>query len=123
MENRWSVRKNLTKLSLILFTVAFVLSMASMLTYAAGRPHGAAVGAFQSRYLKYADKDRQAAILRTLGFNSSEELGEYIARLAPVSAPHELLERSAESVMKNAAKLKLCPYELNDKIMEDIIKI
>ncbi|MBP5153208.1 MAG: N-acetylmuramoyl-L-alanine amidase [Lachnospiraceae bacterium] len=37
MENRWSVRKNLTKLSLILFTVAFVLSMASMLTYAAGK--------------------------------------------------------------------------------------
>ena len=98
-------------------------ALSYMLTYEAGIPHGAAVGAFQSRYLKYADKDRQAAILRTLGFNGSEELGEYIARLAPVSAPRELLERSAESVMKNAAKLKLCPYELNDKIMENIIKI
>ncbi len=37
MEDRRSPRKNLTKLSLILFTAAFVLSMASMLTYAAGK--------------------------------------------------------------------------------------
>ena len=98
-------------------------SLSYMLTYEAGIPHGPAVGAFQSKYLKYADNDRQAAILSAIGFADTEELGEYIAGLAPVSVPRELLERSAEAVMNNKAKLALCPYDIDEKIMADIIDI
>lgn len=98
-------------------------SLSYMLTYEAGIPHGAAVGAFQSKYLKYADRDRQKAILSTIGFADTDELGGYIASLAPVSADRGLLERSAAAVMNNAAKLALCPYDITEKIMEDIIDI
>lgn len=98
-------------------------SLSYMLTYEAGIPHGAAVGAFQSKYLKYADNDRQRAVLGAVGFTDTERLGEYIASLAPVSVNGELLKKSAAAVMNNAPKLALCPYEINEKIMEDIINI
>ena len=98
-------------------------SLSYMLTYEAGVPHGAAVGAFQGKYLKYADEQRRKAVLDAAGFSGTDELGNFISALAPVEAEHELLERSAESVMKNAAKLALCPYRIDEKIMRDIIDI
>ena len=98
-------------------------SLSYMLTYSAGIPHGAAVGAFQAKYLKYAGKDRQKAILEAAGFADTEELGSFISALAPVRADRSLLEQSAGSVMKNQAKLALCPYTVTEKIMEDIIDI
>lgn len=98
-------------------------SLSYMLTYSAGIPHGAAVGAFQAKYLKYADKTRQKAILEAAGFSDTEELGDFISSLSPVSADRSLLEKSAETVMKNQAKLVLCPYKIDEKIMEDIITL
>lgn len=98
-------------------------ALSYMLTYEAGIPHGAAVGAFQSRYLKYTDLKRQAAILGALGFRNTEELGEYIAELAPVYVPRELLERSAKAVLSNKAKIAQCPYPIDESVMEDIISL
>ena len=98
-------------------------SLSYMLTYGAGIPHGAAVGAFQGKYLKYADAARRKAVLDAIGFGDTDELGAYISKLAPVTAERELLERSAESVMKNTAKLALCPYKIDEKIMEDMIDL
>lgn len=98
-------------------------SLSYLLTYEAGIPHGAAVGAFQSRYLKYAAPERRDAVLEAAGFGSTDELGSFIASLAPVSAERELLERSAETVLANKAKLALCPYAIDERIMADIISI
>ena len=98
-------------------------SLSYMLTYHAGIPHGAAVGAFQSKYLKYADPDRKAAVLSAAGFRDTDELGRYISSLAPVRADRSLLESSAESVLHNKAKLGLCPYIITENIMSDIIDI
>ena len=98
-------------------------SLSYMLTYNAGIPHGAAVGAFQSKYLKYAEKERRNAVLSAAGFADTDEMGEFIAALAPVSCDRELLERSAEAVMQNKAKLALCPYEVTPAIMADIIEL
>lgn len=98
-------------------------SLSYMLTYNAGIPHGAAVGAFQSKYLKYTEKERRNAVLSAAGFNNTDELGEFITSLAPVSCDKELLEKSAEAVMKNMAKLALCPYEITETIMSDIITL
>lgn len=98
-------------------------SLSYMLTYEAGIPHGAAVGAFQGKYLKYADSERRKAVLDAAGFSDTDELRDFISKLAPVTVARELLERSAESVMKNAAKLDLCPYKIDEKIMEDIIDL
>ena len=98
-------------------------ALSYMLTYEAGIPHGAAVGAFQSRFLKHAPQKRQNAILGALGFKDTDDLGEYIAKLAPVYVPRELLERSAKAVMSNKAKIVQCPYPITESVMEDIIKI
>ena len=98
-------------------------SLSYMLTYEAGIPHGAAVGAFQGKYLKYTEAERRKAVLEAAGFSDTEQLGSFISSLAPVSAERELLGRSAESVMKNAAKLALCPYTIDEKIMADIITL
>ncbi|MBP5580305.1 MAG: iron-containing alcohol dehydrogenase, partial [Ruminococcus sp.] len=98
-------------------------SLSYMLTYSAGIPHGAAVGAFQGKYLKYAEKERRNAVLSAAGFTDTDEMGEFIASLAPVSCDRELLERSAEAVMQNKAKLALCPYEVTPAIMADLISV
>lgn len=98
-------------------------SLSYMLTYSAGIPHGAAVGAFQSKYLKYADTDRKSAVLSAVGFKDTDELGSFISSLAPVTADRKLLESSAESVLRNQAKLDLCPYRITESIMSDIIDI
>ena len=98
-------------------------SLSYMLTYNAGVPHGAAVGAFQSKYLKYAVAERRNAVLSAAGFTDTKELGSFISALAPVTADRKLLESSAESVLRNQAKLDLCPYRITESIMSDIIDI
>ena len=98
-------------------------SLSYMLTYEAGVPHGAAVGAFLAKYLKYVDSDRQKAILKAVGFTDTAELGRFISSLAPISADRKILERSAASVLANKAKLSLCPYPVTESIMTDIIDI
>ncbi len=98
-------------------------SLSYLLTYEAGIPHGAAVGAFQSGYLKYAAPERRAEVLSAAGFRDTDELGSFIASVAPVKAERGLLERSAETVLANAAKLALCPYHIDERIMADIIDI
>lgn len=98
-------------------------SLSYMLTYEAGIPHGAAVGAFQGKYLKYADSERRKAVLDAAGFQDVDELRSFISALAPVDVEMELLQRSAETVMKNKAKLDLCPYRIDERIMADIIDL
>ncbi|MBO4877940.1 MAG: iron-containing alcohol dehydrogenase [Ruminococcus sp.] len=98
-------------------------SLSYLLTYEAGVPHGAAVGAFQSGYLKYAAPDKREAVLIAAGFRDTEELGSFISSLAPVRAERELLERSAEAVLANKAKMAMCPYLIDERIMADIIDI
>ncbi|MBR1823149.1 MAG: iron-containing alcohol dehydrogenase [Ruminococcus sp.] len=98
-------------------------ALSYMLTYEAKIPHGAAVGAFQGKYLKYADTDRKNAVLEAAGFADTDELGHFISALAPVSAERELLERSAMAVLKNHAKLSLCPYNIDEIVMADLIQL
>jgi len=98
-------------------------SLSYLLTYEAHIPHGAAVGAFQSNYLRFAPQERRDMVLSAAGFRDTDELGRFISSLAPVKADRELLERSAETVLANKAKLALCPYAIDSRIMADIIDI
>ena len=98
-------------------------SLSYMLTYEAGIPHGPAVGVFLAKYMKYADTNRQKAILSAVGFTDTDELGKFISELAPVSVSREMLERSAVCVLANKAKLDICPYKMTEDIMADIIDI
>ncbi len=98
-------------------------SLSYLPTYEAGVPHGASVGAFLAKYVHYAPEERHDFVLASAGFFSDEDLGGFIRKLAPVNVERDILERSAAFVMGNAAKLKICPYEITPDIMEDLIAL
>ena len=98
-------------------------ALSYMLTYEAHIPHGAAVGAFQANYLRYAEPQQRDALLSAAGFLDADSLDELIRSLAPVSADRDLLTRSAESVLAKPEKLAVCPYELNRELMMKIASI
>ena len=91
------------------------------LTYEGGIPHGAAVGLFQSGYLRLADEADRSHILSLAGFESTESLARFIAKISPVKADRELLERAAENLLKNTRKLASCPYKADRETLYDII--
>ena len=84
------------------------------LTYEAGIPHGPAVGKFLAGFLEYADDVRKAQILDAAGFASTDEMGEFINRLSPVNADKELVKRAVRGLLSNEAKLKTCPYHIDE---------
>ena len=91
------------------------------LTYEGNIPHGAAVGIFQSGYLRRAEKSDREHILSLTGFGNTNELGSFIAALSPVNVSRQLLERAAESVLNNPRKLASCPYKADKEVILDII--
>ncbi len=98
-------------------------ALSYLLTAQAGIPHGAAVGAFQANYLALADAERKQAVLDAAGFDSTEQLGKWIAERAPIHVDDSLLARSAEAVLHNPAKLRLCPYPVDKQILAQITSI
>ena len=93
------------------------------LTARGGIPHGAAVGAFQENYLRKADETKKRSVLQSVGLASTEKLGILIRELTPVTVSTELLKESAESVLGNPQKIKLCPYPLDARVMQELISI
>ncbi|MBR1862523.1 MAG: iron-containing alcohol dehydrogenase [Ruminococcus sp.] len=98
-------------------------ALSYLLTYEGGIPHGAAVGAFQAGYMSFADADRQKALLSAAGLGDCEELRDLINRLCPVSVSREILEKTAQVVLANPAKLATSPYPIDEKTMAKIIDI
>ena len=98
-------------------------ALSYMLTYQANIPHGIAVGIFQANYLSFAGESRKAAILQAAGFSSIDELKGFIRKLAPVSVDKTLLEKSAQAVLNNPQKLRLCPYPIDNNVMAKLIDI
>lgn len=90
-------------------------ALSYMVTYEAGIPHGPAVGMFLSRYLECADEVRRRDILTAAGFTDTVELESFIKRVAYAGADRDLLERAVENVLSNKAKLKICPFELDEQ--------
>jgi len=85
------------------------------LTYEAKIPHGPAVGRFLCGFLEYADSIRKKEILDAAGFESAKSLGEFINRLAPADADTELVKRAVNGLLSNEAKLKTCPYHIDEE--------
>jgi alcohol dehydrogenase len=90
------------------------------LTYEGSIPHGAAVGAFQSGYLRNADSSDQKHILSLTGFSDTDELGQFIADISPVNVSADLLEKAAENLLSNPKKLSACPYRADADVIRDI---
>ena len=90
------------------------------LTYEGGIPHGAAVGMFQSGYLRHSPKDMRDHVLEGIGFSTAEELGAFIAQISPVTVSAELLDKAVVSLLGNPAKLANCPYKVDESVLRDI---
>ena len=95
-------------------------ALSYLLTCQGGVPHGVAVGAFQANYLSHAEPARREAVLRAAVFSDVEELRDLVQRLAPMQVDPALLTQSAETVLNNPAKLKLCPYPINAAVMREL---
>ena len=90
------------------------------LTYEGGIPHGAAVGLFQSGYLRNADSADRQHILSLTGFADTDEIAKFIADISPVNVPAELLEKAAVNLLNNPKKLASCPYRADADVLRDI---
>ena len=93
------------------------------LTYEAGIPHGPAVGRFLAGFVEHADPLRKQEILEAAGFESAYELGEFIERLAPANADTEIVKRAVNGLLSNEAKLKTCPYHIDEDKLSRIAKL
>ncbi|MBR1738694.1 MAG: iron-containing alcohol dehydrogenase [Ruminococcus sp.] len=93
------------------------------LTYEAGIPHGIAVGYFLEGYIALAEEKDRRAVLDLSGFGLPEEFGAFFRQVCSVGgADRELLSLAAENLMHNPAKLRSCPYTVDEKIIEEICR-
>ena len=85
-----------------------------MITYEMGVPHGKAVGMYLGGYVSiYKDKREAGEILTLLGFESTDAFSDYLDKiLGDTEVSKEILEKNAESILSNEAKLKNYPFSI-----------
>lgn len=85
-----------------------------MVTYELGVPHGKAVGIFLGGYVElFKDKKASQEVIDMLGFKNSQELKAYLKEiLGPVEISKELMEKNADLILENKAKLKNYPFDI-----------
>lgn len=85
-----------------------------MVTYELGVPHGRAVGMFLGGYMAvYKNKEETAEVLEMLGFESCEAFSEYLEEiLGKVELPDGMMEKNADTILSNKAKLKNYPFDI-----------
>lgn len=96
-------------------------SLSYMLTYEKGLAHGKAIGYFIPGYVREADKDTINYIVKTSGFSDIDEFSKFIYDICGLDeVPEDVLNRSIDSVVNNAAKLKACPYHVDEEVLRRI---
>lgn len=85
-----------------------------MITYELGIPHGKAVGMFLGGYVSvYKDKTQSEEVLSLLGFESCEAFKNYLGEiLGDVELPEGMMEKNADLILSNKAKLKNYPFNI-----------
>lgn len=85
------------------------------LTYELGVPHGKAVGYFIAGYLREANETDRNEILSTAGFADLAALEAFYAvTCGNEKMPAELLNKTVAVLCANTAKLKSCPFPLDE---------
>ena len=91
-------------------------------TYNTGMPHGKAVGYFLYGYLKYADAKRVSEILELTGFETLEEMRDFIKKVCQIEKlDDELLGQCASLLAKNQSKLRFCPYDTSEETVRKVV--
>jgi alcohol dehydrogenase class IV len=99
--------------------------MGYALTYNKGIPHGKANGVLLKSYMNFCqDKHKVKTIIGLLGFNTLDELGEFLvdALGEPISLTDDELYSYASSMSNNGAKLKNHPYKVTGDDILDIYR-
>lgn len=83
-------------------------------TYELGVPHGKAVGMFLAGFVSvFKDKGEVDNVLNLLGFENIEAFKKYMDELlGRVELPEGMMEKNADDILANEAKLKNYPFPL-----------
>lgn len=88
------------------------------ITYESGVPHGKAVGTFLAAYLSRADKKDQEVILQKTGLQDIDTVKQFIRQaVGEVKVTKAFLKEGVEALMSNQAKLKNCPYPVDEAMV------
>lgn len=84
------------------------------LTYECNIPHGRAVGLFLAGYVNaYEDRKAVSEVMELLGFSNTEQFSNYMYDLlGSEQVEAELLEKTANDLMKDTGKLKNYPFNI-----------
>lgn len=93
---------------------SFPHGLSYALTYEQNIPHGRAVGLFLAGYVNaYEDKEDVLEVMTLLGFEGTESFVDYMsALLGTEDVSDELLQKTADDLMKDTAKRKNYPFEI-----------
>ena len=62
-------------------------------------------------------------MLKTIGFENAEELGEFIQMIAgPLLPKQQNLQETYEKVVHNQLKMSLAPFEITSSDLKDIVQ-
>lgn len=91
------------------------------LTYERHVPHGRAVGYFLPGYLAQAGPMLRRKVLNLIGFPDMQYFASFMHKLiGPMPDERELLERAAQGILANEAKLRNTPYPVSEETMRRI---
>lgn len=95
--------------------------MSYPLTYETGMPHGKACGYFLSGYLREADPEDAAYLLKGAGFEDVDSLEAYFqATCGRDQAPESVLMQSIQNTLSSPAKLAQCPFPVDEAVLRRI---
>jgi alcohol dehydrogenase len=95
--------------------------MSYPLTYETGMPHGKACGYFLSGYLREADPEDAAYLLKGAGFADVDSLEAYFqATCGRDQAPESVLMQSIQNTLSSPAKLAQCPFPVDEAVLRRI---
>ena len=86
-----------------------------------GMPHGKACGYFLSGYLREADPEDAAYLLKGAGFADVDSLEAYFqATCGRDQAPASVLMQSIQNTLSSPAKLAQCPFPVDEAVLRRI---
>ena len=88
------------------------------ITYRLGIAHGKACAYFLGGYLAEAKEEQTDALYKLCGFCDAKEVGDFLDRSLTLSPlPKNLLQQTANNLRKNEAKLKNCPFPVDEDVL------
>ncbi len=96
-------------------------ALSYILTYEDHIPHGRAAGYFLGNFIACANEEDRSAILRAAGFETIEELKDFLNEIfGTIEVRPETLKRAYETVAANPVRMKSCRFEMTADLLKQI---